>query len=88
MLELIYHYIVFEQPEYGYGLGQDYKYVKYPRTSLMRSIINDKLMYTFIFLSTKIPNFQTGSEPNNIDDVKLFLIEAMNLYESTAQEVF
>ena len=34
---------------------------------------------------TQIPDWV---EPRNADDVRKFLIEAMNLYDDTAQEVF
>ena len=70
MLELMYHYIVFEKPSYGYNLGEMYRDVKYPHTAdLMRSIINSQLSPVLYSLhrDTQIPDWV---RPNNVNDVE------------------
>ena len=89
ILELIYYHMVFEYPEKGYALGQEYKYLKYPRSLLMRSVIDNPLTSRLLLSSfqkgTLIPDWV---EPKNLDDVKIFLAKAMSLYDNTAREVF
>ena len=87
MLELIYHYMVFERPTYAYVLSNRRKNSRYPVTSLLRFDIGElsSLLY-YLHKDTQIPDWV---KPNNIDDVKAFLTkEAMNIYDDTAQEVF
>ena len=77
-LELIYYYIVFEQPGYGYGF-------EYPTTSFLRlsSVAwRSKDLYNEPAL---LPDWV---QPNNTDDVRRFLIEAIDLYDNTARDVF
>ena len=89
ILELIYYHMVFEYPKNGYALGQEYKYLKYPRSLLMRSFIDNPLNSGFLLSSlykgTLIPDWV---EPKNLDDVKIFLSKAMSLYDDTARDVF
>ena len=86
MLELVYHYMVFEKPEYVYDLNQEYKHVKYPRTSLMKHHIEQLSSYLYLYhKDTQIPDW---IEPRNTNDVRKFLIEAIDLYDDTAWEVF
>ena len=83
MLELVYHYIVFEEPYHGYGQIFD-RVFKYPNTSSLRVFYVDEWKTHLHHNRATLPDW-VGPD---ITDVKAFLIEAMNLYDDTAREVF
>ena len=85
MLELVYHYMVYEQAHYAYGTFDPQKVLEYPTTSFLREFQSDHWSADLFHNRTILPDWV---KPNNSDDIKAFLTEAMNLYDDTAQEVF
>ena len=93
ILEFVYHYIVFEKPYdgysvfvnfYGYSMFSNTKVPRYPNTLNLREYINNWSED----LSNEREKFPDWVQPNNADDIKAFLIDAMDLYDNTAREVF
>ena len=78
MLELVYHYLVFERPLYG-------NIFNYPRTSVYGVVHRSAWVSDLETESAILPDWV---ENNSVLDVKAFLKEATNLYEKTAWEVF